>query len=488
MPTLARPADEIDWELSLLVLDGLPVGVVICDQNDKIIQHNTELSSLFGYEHQELIGKPIEILLPEESQQQHRAQFMAYMSNPEKKNMGMGREYLGRRKDGSIFPVEVGLNPVETPSGHIVIATVADISHRRSTEKNFQKIVDEAPIGMLLVDVDGTITHSNRQLVNIFGYTQTELLGNPLEILLPTRHREQHQQYRNGYQDKPTTRAMGIGRDLTGLHKSTTEIPVEIGLNPIETENGTIIVATINDISERKQSETSLQQAKADLDEFTYVASHDLKSPLRGISSLIEWIAEDLGDEMPGDVQKNLDRVHVRINRMEKLIEDLLVYARAGRKQGSSGKIILKDAINNVIQFIAPPDGFNIVTTGYLDEIQSSITPLETVLRNIISNAIKHHDREQGTIHINVSIDGSYCIFNIEDDGPGIPPNAHQRIFKLFQTLSSEDGTRSGVGLAISKQLIEAYGGKIEIHSPENSRGTCFRFWWPRFARSDINE
>ncbi|MEK6749630.1 MAG: PAS domain-containing sensor histidine kinase, partial [Pseudomonadota bacterium] len=331
------------------------------------------------------------------------------------------------------------------------------------------------------------ILHRGIRVLGIFGYHLDELQGKPLETLLPERHRGKHHSYRNAYIEKPAVRAMGIERDLTGLHKNGTEVPVEIGLNPIETADGNYIVATITDITQRKKSELKLKQVNADLDEFTYVASHDLKSPLRGIESLLEWIEEDLGDTAADTVKNNLKRAHIRIKRMEKLIEDLLEYARSGRQQSETKTLDLKQTIDDIVQLLAPPDSFSIEIGGYLGEIQASSIPLETVLRNLISNALKHHDQNHGTIQITITPEDAYCIFDIKDDGPGIPTNAHERIFKLFQTLSSEDGSRSGVGLAVCKRLVEAHGGKIEVHAQDNQRGTRFRFWWPRFSRRELN-
>ncbi|MGD2119875.1 MAG: PAS domain S-box protein [Chromatiales bacterium] len=477
-----------DWSANASILEAFPSGVVVCDAQGLIVHCNSELLRLFGYSEQELLGHSINILLPEEFQAQHSAHLRAYMANPQKRIMGIGRELSGRRKNGTSFPIEIGLNPVDTATGRQVLATVADISHRRQLERNFRNIVEAAPVGMLIVDTDGRITHSNKQLLDTFGYSQDELQGQALEILLPERHRSQHQNHRNSYLQNPTTRSMGDQNDLTGRHKSGTEIPVEIGLNPIETVDGIAVIAAVSDITERKKTELKLRQALADLDEFTYVASHDLKSPLRGISSLVEWIAEDFGEDVPQEISNNLERIQLRIGRMEKLVDDLLDYARAGKSQNMTDTVNLAELIDNAIQLVDPSGNFQIETTGFLDSINTAATPLETVLRNLVSNAIKHHDKPKGCIRIEVSTDGAYCVFDVIDDGPGIPPNAHERVFKLFQALIQGSDSRSGVGLAVSKRLVEAHGGRIELHSAAEQRGARFRFWWPRFPRRDLNE
>jgi len=475
-------------QLNQDILNAFPTGVVICDVSSVITHCNDELCQLFGYRPEELIGSTIEALLPEASRVDHRNHFNAFMKAPQKRMMGIGRDLFGCRKDGTTFPIEIGLNPIETDNGQQVIATIADISKRKRLEENFKQIVSAAPIGMLISDADGIIKQSNQQLLSIFGYEADELIGQSVELLVPERNRQQHIAQRTDFVTNPSLRPMGVTRDLTGLHKTGTEIPIEIALNPIDTNDGHYVIATINDISERKKAELKLKQANADLDEFTYVASHDLKSPLRGIASLAEWIEEDLGDNISDDIRNNLNRIHVRIERMESLVDDLLSYARSGRTQDDINDINIQQTLDSVVKFVSPPEEFKIETGGYKGTIQTSATPLETVLRNLISNAIKHHDKDCGLIRVNVSIEDAFAVFDVEDDGPGIPPSAHERVFKLFQSLSNENGPRSGVGLAVSKRLVESHGGKIEIHSQADHRGTRFRFWWPRFKRRDLDE
>lgn len=470
------------------MLNAFPTAVVICDEQGVICQANDELLQLFGYNSASLLGNPIHLLVPNALRQQHQHYFKGFINQPIKRNMGNGKALLGEKSDGTTFPLEVGLNPIQTANGCRIIATITDISHRYQLEQNFRSIIDAAPVAMLIVDQHGTIQHCNELLLSTFGYQQEELLNNPMERLLPERHRKAHPTQRQHYQQNSSPRAMGSGRDLTGRHKNGTEIPLEIGLNPIEVAEEKMVVAAISDISERKKAELRLKQAYADLDEFTYVASHDLKSPLRGINSLIEWIIEDLGETAPAKVAHNLERIQVRTARMEKLVDDLLDYAKSGHLQGDCRRFILKELIQGIIALQAPPLDFKITVEGYLGEIESVATPLETVLRNLISNAIKHHDSEQGQIEIKVDTEGSYCIFDVKDDGPGIPTAAAERVFKLFQTLSNKDGTRSGVGLAVCKRLVEAHGGKIELHTQDGHRGCHFRFWWPRFSRRDIND
>ncbi len=352
---------------------------------------------------------------------------------------------------------------------------------------NFRRIIEASPYGKVMVNTEGKIVLANAQLNRLFGYEPDELLGQPIEILLPERYREGHPKFREGYHAKPELRTMGAGRDLTALHKDGREFPVEIGLNPLETEQGMMIIAAVTDITVRKKLELELKQANTNLEEFTAVASHDLKSPLRGIADLVLFITEDLGDNIHPDIQHNLDRIGVRIRRMERLITDLLSYSRAGRAATELTLIHPKELIDALVEMQAPPSGFEIVITNSSAPFRAVQTPLETVLRNLISNAIKHHDRSEGRIEIKVEEAGSYCIFTVTDDGPGIPQVAHERVFKLFQTLATKKDDSSGIGLAVTKRMVECHGGRIILESTDGVRGSTFKFWWPRFARRDLD-
>jgi signal transduction histidine kinase len=248
-----------------------------------------------------------------------------------------------------------------------------------------------------------------------------------------------------------------------------------------------MVLAAVVDISVRKRLELELRQANAHLEEFTYVASHDLKSPLRGIGDLIEWLAEDLADiDMP-QVARNLDRVRVRVTRMEGIISDLLAYARAGRSSTVLSPVSPRELVEAVLEVEVAPPGFAITVDCSAEAFPAARVPLETVLRNLVANAIKHHDRPDGRIAITARADDSFCHFSVADDGPGIPAHSRDRVFKLFQTVSTFERRGSGIGLAIAKRLVEGHGGRIVLE-PSPERGVTFHVWWPRFPRRDHDE
>ncbi len=241
------------------------------------------------------------------------------------------------------------------------------------------------------------------------------------------------------------------------------------------------VISTVGanwDVTEARLLAINLQHAYNDLEEFTSVASHDLKSPLQGIANLTEWIQEDLGENVDEKVKENLNRVQLRIQRLEILINDLLTYSRAGRTEENIGLVNASEILNEIIDMQHIPPNFKVSINGEIKPFQTYKTPLKTILRNIISNAIKHHDKEDGLININQYVTAGFAVFEIKDNGPGIPETAHNRIFKLFQSLKKNENN-SGVGLAVSKRMAEVHGGRIELESNDSTNGTIFRVFWP---------
>jgi signal transduction histidine kinase len=241
------------------------------------------------------------------------------------------------------------------------------------------------------------------------------------------------------------------------------------------------------DVTERRRTAEALAQrarelerSNKELDDFAYVASHDLKAPLRDIDSLATWIEEDASEVLPEESGRHLATIRDRIGRMERLLDDLLRYSRAGRVFHQAEAFEIRAVIDEVLSVAAPPDGFELVVTGDAPQLRAPRVPLELALRNLVQNAIKHHHGDRGRIEIAVAEEADRVSIAVSDDGPGIAPEFHERIFRMFQTLRPRDEVEgSGMGLAVVKKVVEAHGGVITVESALGS-GTTFRFTWPR--------
>lgn len=223
-----------------------------------------------------------------------------------------------------------------------------------------------------------------------------------------------------------------------------------------------------------------LRRSNQDLDQFAYIASHDLKAPLRAIDHLSTWLLEDVGHLLPDRSHEHLEKMRSRIKRMEGLLDDLLTYSRAGRFRGEAASVDIRELVARVIETVSPPEGFAVHVDGELPILYTYSAPLETVLRNLVNNAIKHHDQANGNIRISARMMDEMVEFSVSDDGPGIDPAFHDRIFQMFQTLRPRDQVEgSGIGLAVVDKIVTSVGGTVSLES-SSGKGATFHFTWPR--------
>jgi PAS domain S-box-containing protein len=246
-----------------LVVEASPSAMIMVNAAGLVTLVNTQTEQLFGYARSELLNQPMEMLVPERYRGAHPGHRASFFQTPSTRSMGMGRELYGLHKDGSEIPIEIGLNPINTDEGAFVLASIIDITERKRADERFRLIIERAPYGKVLVDQQGKITLVNAEIEKCFGYTREELLGQPIEMLVPQRFHAHHAAYRNNFIARPTARAMGIGRELYGLRKDGSEFPVEIGLNPLDTEQGPMVLGTILDITQRRQTEDARRATEA---------------------------------------------------------------------------------------------------------------------------------------------------------------------------------------------------------------------------------
>ncbi len=279
-----------------------------------------------------------------------------------------------------------------------------------------------------------------------------------------------------------------------GVSKSEVEKYFEANESEIVWDDKLAILGILRDITERIEFEErlkiqeamlreyakELERSNKELDQFAYVTSHDLKAPLRAISNLTSWIEEDLGENLQKEVKEKMELLKNRVKRMENLINAILEYSRVGRIKGTIEKVNLNLMIRDIIEFISPPASFEIFIQENMPSFETEKIRLEQVFANLISNAIKHHNKERGKIEITYKDLENFYEFTVKDDGPGIAPEYHEKIFEIFQTLQARDKFEStGIGLTLVKKIVEAQGGKVYLIS-EEGKGSSFVFTWPK--------
>jgi PAS domain S-box-containing protein len=348
----------------------------------------------------------------------------------------------------------------------------------KKAEEQFRLVVEAAPNAMVLVNTEGLITLINHQTEQLFEYERNELIGKKLEILLPERFRNQHPDHRNMFFKKPQTRSMGAGRDLFAMRKNGTEMQVEIGLNPIETANGWMVLASIVDITERKLQEATLKKQNKELEQFAYITSHDLQEPLRTVSNYMQVFEEDYVGLLDDKARKYLYSVNNATKRMSLLVKSLLDFSRLGINKKIT-HVDCKKLIDDVIadlDTVIKTSNANIEVTE-MPQLNVYETEIRQVFQNLITNAIKFRKKDtQPKIKIGSEKLNEKWKFSISDDGIGIAPIYFERVFDIFQRLhTNEEYEGSGIGLANCKKIIQLHQGEIWVESNQG-QGSTFYF------------
>ncbi len=410
-----------------------------------------------------------------------------------------------------------------------MLGVLTDITERkkaeltlRESEERFRVTFEQAPVGVAHVDLDGHWLRVNQTLCDIVGYTREELVSKTFQDITYPEDLESDLDHvrqllageiEHYSLEKRYVRKNGqlIWANLTVSLKRQIEDVVE-DLNSTKAMfpvsglgQPKYFISIVEDISDRKQAELTLQERSQELaalnaelvrtsdllternqelDRFVYIVSHDLKAPLRGIANLAEWIEEDLAGQLPTENQQLLALMRSQVNRMDAMINGLLEYSKAGRAELTLEMIDIPALLAEILNFIEVPPGFKIKIDTQVSTLRSRRILLHQVLLNLISNAIKHHDRPDGNLEIGARDRGDRYEFWVQDDGPGIPPEHHERIFEIFQTLKSANES-TGIGLSIVKKIVEAEGGTLGITS-EVDVGSKFRFTWLKEISSEM--
>jgi PAS domain S-box-containing protein len=327
----------------------------------------------------------------------------------------------------------------------------------------------------------------------MFGYERNELIGQPVETLIPERFRPSHHQYRQDYFDNAHTRPMGSGIELFARKKDGQEFPTEISLSPLQTSSGQVVTAVIRDISERQQARLALEEharnlerSNAELEQFAYVASHDLQEPLRMVASYAQLLARRYRDKLDQDAEEFIEYIVDGATRMQNLINDLLAFSRVGTRtrefEATDSNAVLQRVLNHLQ--VAIEESQAVITYDDLPEVMADSQQLGQLFQNLLSNAIKFHGDEPPVIHVGCQQKGDDYLFSVADQGIGIEPQYAERIFQLFQRLhGKKEYSGTGIGLAICKKIVERHSGQIWLESG-TGQGSTFYFTLP-ISRED---
>jgi len=359
-----------------------------------------------------------------------------------------------------------------------------------SARVRFEQLLQSTDESIFGMDAAGVCTFVNASGAQLLGYERNELLGRNIHEVL-------HHHHADGspypLEQCPIHKAMVDGTsvriaDEVFWTRTGRAVPVEYTSSPILSNGRTVgAVIAFNDITARKRAERererligALARSNQELDQFAYVASHDLKAPLRGIANLSQWIEEDLGESVPPDVSEKMALVRGRVQRLEALIDGILQYSRAGRVRSAVEQVDVGLLVKDVVELLAPPPEVTVTIESGMPTIATERTPLQQVFMNLINNAIKYNRQPGARITVSSRDAGSMYAFSVADNGPGIEPEYHDRIFGIFQTLESRDRVEgTGIGLSVVKKTVELHGGSVTVRSALGE-GAIFTFEWPK--------
>jgi PAS domain S-box-containing protein len=402
--------------------------------------------------------------------------------------------------DGARLDLSISISPV-LDEQHILrgmSAIVRDETEARRAARRFELAVEAAPNAMITVDGTGTVSLVNSEAERLFGYTRAELVGQPIEILVPESVRGHHPGLRSVFGANPRSRAMGQGRDLRARRKDGSEFAVEIGLNPIETAEGLLVLCAVVDISERKRAEERLFRANAalraktaEMEQFVYTVSHDLKSPLVTMGAFLDILKEDLASGNAASAEDAMRRVRNAVGRMQALINDLLELSRVGTVETNLATIPLSELVGTVVESSAKQlaaVGLEVICEEGLPALRGDRDHLYQVFENLLANATKYAATAPSPrVVISSEKREQELLVRVSDNGPGIPREHRDRVFKLFHRLQPRATSGTGVGLAIVARVMERHGGHVWVE-PAATGGACFVLAFPISACVEAGE
>ena len=475
------------------LLEAAPDAMVVVDEEGEIVLLNLQAEQRFGYHRDELVGQKVTNIIPEGFAERLLSDGTRTAAEALAQQIGTGIELVGRRKDGSAFPIELMLSPLGSAEGILVTAAIRDISVRKAaeahlaqTEERHRGLLEAAPDAMVMVNEGGQIVLLNLQAEKQFGYHRDELVGQKVQKIIPEGQIGRLLSDGRCSLEDGRMPEMGTGIELTGRRKNGSDFPIEIILGPLESAEGTLTTAAIRDITTRRAAEAHLLQkmdelnrSNEELGQFAYIASHDLQEPLRMVASYTQLLSRRYKGKLDSDADEFIAFAVDGANRMQRLIQDLLAYSRVGTKGKDLLETSSEDALEQALINLrgAIEENGALITHDALPPVLADEMQLIQLFQNLVGNALKYQGPGTPRVHISAeNTDGKKWMFSVRDNGLGIDPQYFEKIFGMFQRLHKrEEFAGTGIGLAICKKIVERHGGSISVDS-ELGEGSTFHF------------
>ena len=472
-----------------LLLDGIQnYAIFATDPAGRVVSWNAGAQRIKGYKADEIMGKNFSCFFPPEDIELGRPEEILRITAANGHHEEQGMRV---RKDGSRFPASVTFTALRDPSGNLLGFSEFshDLSESKESEAKYRGLLEAAPDAMVIVNEAGDIVLLNLQAEKQFGYRRDELVGRKVTNLIPEGFAERLIADGNRTAAEALVQQIGMGIDLYGRRKDGSEFPIEMMLSPLESAHGILVTAAIRNITVRKEGEENLlrtaeelKQTNDQLQQFAYVASHDLQEPLRMVASYTQLLAKRYVGRLDSDADEFISYAVDGCNRMQTLIRDLLAYSHSGTDGKAQRVISTEDVLQEVLINLRAmiEESGAVVTHDSLPTIMSSGSQLAQIFQNLIGNAIKYRSASAPRVHISATKnDGKGWVLSVRDNGMGIEPQYFEKIFVLFQRLHGrEEFSGTGIGLAVCKKIVEQLGGTIWVES-QPEKGSTFYFSLP---------
>ncbi|MFZ5480860.1 MAG: PAS domain S-box protein [Myxococcota bacterium] len=480
---------EAEERLGLLVDAVREYALFTLDPEGRVTKWNEGAARIYGYAAQEAIGMSRASFYPPD-----RIADAPDDLEVAARTGSVALEGWRRRKDGSLFWADVVVTARHDLAGRVTgfLTVTRDQTQRRAAEERFRLALEAAPSGMVMVDAQGEIVLVNRETERLFGYERGEILGRPVEILVPAHLREAHRAHRQAFQQAPSARRMNGNGELWGVRKDESAFPVEVGLTPVAGEGEPFVVASVLDITERRRTELEVRAARkaleervADLEAFGYVLVHDLRAPLRAVQGYARLVEDTLGDRADEASRRMLGRMRDATVRMDHLIRDVLAYSQVAREASPKGTVDLDAVVEHVRANYTEVAAAEVDVRTPLGRVVGREPLVVQILSNLLGNAVKFvpAGRRPKVEVWTERRDGGLLRTCVRDNGIGVPPEHRERIFQPFERLhAGPEWPGTGIGLAIVQKAVGRMGGRVGVES-DGATGSLFWFDLPEVAR-----
>ncbi|HUN98615.1 MAG TPA: PAS domain S-box protein [Bradyrhizobium sp.] len=499
----SQNGSDIGDSLYRAVVDTAVDAIVVIDRSGAIRSVNQATERLFGYVANELLGNNVNMLMPRPYAGEHDGYLANYLRTGTKKIIGIGREVSGKRKDGSVFPMELSVGEARDGSEPIFVGIIRDITERKSaeialrqSELRWRSIVETVPDAIIVIDAEGTVESFSPAAERLFGYTPGEVIGHNVKMLMPQPYRDAHDGYLARYMRTGERRIIGIGRIVVGQRKNGETFPMELAIGEFASPNGNFFTGFVRDLTDRQEAERRIEDLQTELlhasrlsvmGQMASTMAHELNQPLTAVTNYLEAARHLISTGMapPERISDLMEKAVAQAQRAGEVIRQLRQFVSKGETERHT---------QNLNQLVEEALALGLVGARQLGvrvslELDHHLPPvivdpvqIQQVILNLVRNAVEAMEGvERRELTVATRAIGDEIEATVADTGPGIAPELADRLFQPFVTTKK---TGMGLGLSICREIIEAHHGHLTVAGRQGG-GTVFRLTLPKTRRED---